>query len=227
MLKYHQKNVVCEKKFIKPKILLKKEFLDQYENCSKEQLLYELAYTRGAYHALKENPQTINNNQFNIFFPKEFGKEEVDYILNKLPNLFHDAITKYCERKLGYLTEQVHCNKKVFPEYANAYISTYKSPFALISDGEKFVRKPKNQVIDQLIEKFLSMLQTYIDDNCEKYGQKILDKFERYRNSIEINHSGKKTPLRKDLEIEIAGLLLDIKPVIEDHLKEVLTRNLI
>lgn len=98
MLEYHIEKKVCEKKVCgkkeKPKITLKKEFLEKYKDYTKAELLLELAETKGENKALKENPCVVNNNnQFNFIFPKEFGKEEVSHILSKLPNLLHIALT--------------------------------------------------------------------------------------------------------------------------------------
>ena len=47
----------CEpsKKSSKPQITLKKEFSDKYLDYSKEELLFELAETKGKVKALKEN----------------------------------------------------------------------------------------------------------------------------------------------------------------------------
>jgi hypothetical protein len=174
------------------------------------------AKLEGENKALKENPRNVtNNNQINFIFPKAFGTEHVGDILVKLPNLLHDALTKHTGRSVEYLTEQIHCNREIFPEYTNVFIRGYKSPFALVSNGERFQNKPQKRIIEQLIEDSISMLQTYVDNNGEKYGQRILDKYERYRDMVEENNHEKKTERRKDLEVEIAGMLLDMRPIIE------------
>lgn len=228
MLKYHIDNKVCQKKTDKTekyKIELKKA--DQYiRNLENENF-----FLKGENKALKENPQMINNiekQQINVIFPQAFGTEEVDYILSKIPNLLHDAFGKHTSRSIEYITEKIHCNKEVFPEYTNVYIKGYKSPFALVSDGMKFQHKPQKRIIDQIIEKSAGMIQDYADENGEKYGQKIIDKYQRYIDLVDMdgrdkeNGHGKKNMVntkkserRKDLEVEIAGLLLDMRGVIE------------
>lgn len=228
MLKYHIDNQVCHKKTDKTKkykIKLKKA--DQYIR----DLENENSFLKGENKTLKENPPIINNienQQINVIFPQAFGTEEVDYILSKIPNLLHDAFSKHTSRSIEYITEKIHCNKEVFPEYTNVYIRGYKSPFALVSDGMKFQHKPQKRIIDQIIEKSASMLQDYADENGEKYGQKIIDKYQRYIDLVDMDgrdrenghcqknmSNTKKSEGRKDLEVEIAGLLLDMRRVIE------------
>jgi DNA-directed RNA polymerase subunit N (RpoN/RPB10) len=155
-------------------------------------------------------------------FPKAFGSEQVTDILSKVPNLLHDAITKHPGRSIEYLAEQIHCNQKVFPEYTNIYLDRYKSPFAFVSNGVRFQTKPRNRFIEQIIEDSINMLQEYVDHNSEKCGQKIIEKYETYRDLVKdgINKSER----RKDLELEITGMLLDMKPIIETlpYLKQII-----
>lgn len=184
-------------------------------------MIQHMSHLEGQVEALRENPRTINNNnnQINFIFPKSFGTEQIDYILTKIPNLLHDALTKHTGRSVEYLTEQIHCSD-IFPEYNNVYIRGYKSPFALVSNGEKF----QNKLQKRIIENGISMLQDYADNNGEKYGQRIIDKYETYRDLVDGDE--KKSERRKDLEIEIAGMLLDMRPIIESnpHIKKMLDR---
>lgn len=226
MFRYHTDNNVCEKTTQKKKtltlrktdILMDKGYLQSLNDCTKEELLMKVTILEAEKRLLIENPRTVDdhsNHQINLILPKAFGSEQIDYILTKIPNLLHDAVTKHTGRSVEYLTEQIHCNKKVFPEYTNVFIRGYKSPFALVSNGDKFQNKPQKRIIEQIIENSISMLQDYIDNNGEKYGQKIIDKYETYRDLVE--DSDKKSERRKDLEIEIAGMLLDMRPVIESQ----------
>jgi hypothetical protein len=208
----------------KLKLVLKR----QYQNINVDELINQLSETKeklsateeklsemvGKYDSLKENPQNVTNNtqQINLFFPTAFGQENIKNILDKLPSLLNDAITKHCDRSVAYLTEKIHCNKEMFPEYTNVYISNYKSPFALVSDGARFKHKSKKSIIDEIIERSLHMLQTYVDNS--DLTQKIFNKYERYQNLIEVGQDEKKSEERKELEIEIAGMLLDMRDVI-------------
>lgn len=229
MFQYHMDNNVCDKPIQKKKKLTLKKTNDtpiftksgepHFPNdCTKEELLMKVAILEAEKKMLLENPRTVDdhsNHQINFIFPKAFGSEQIDYILTKIPNLLHDAVTKHTGRSVEYLTEQIHCNKEIFPEYTNVFIRGYKSPFALVSNGDKFQNKPQKRIIEQIIENSISMLQDYIDNNGEKYGQRIIDKYETYRDLVE--DGDKKSERRKDLEIEIAGMLLDMRPIIESE----------
>jgi hypothetical protein len=208
MLQYHQENNVCNKTQ-KKKLILKQ----QCDDYTKEELLLKVAVLEAEKKILIENPQTINN-QFNLIFPKAFGTEQIDNILAKVPNLLHDALTKHTNHSIEYLTEQIHCNKEVFPEYNNVYVKNYKSPFALVSNGTKFQNKLRTRIIGQIIANLIGMLQEYIDNNEDKYDQEIIDQYETYRDWVG-DDSDKKNERRKDLEIDIMGLLLDMRPIIE------------
>lgn len=233
MYQYHITHNVCKKadqveqdgktgSKTKLKLILKRpsqELVDDLINQlseTKEKLFAteeKLSEMVGKYDSLKENPQTVNNTQqINLFFPTAFGQENIKNILDKLPGLLKDAITKHCDRSVAYLTEKIHCNKEMFPEYTNVYISNYKSPFVMVSDGERFKHKPKKTIIDEIIEQSLDMLQTYLDHSDLK--QNFFNRYERYQNLIEISQDEKKSEERKELEIEIAGMLLDMRDVI-------------
>jgi hypothetical protein len=173
------------------------------------QTLMKVAVLEAENRTLIENPRTVNNN-INFIFPKAFGTEQTTHILSKLPNLLHDALTLHPGRSVEFLTEQIHCNRDVFPEYTNVYIRGYKSPYALVSNGQMFQNKPQRRIIEQIIEDSISMLQTHIDNNGDNYGQRIIGKYEKYRDLVE-----GESDLRKNLEIEIAGMLLDMRPIIE------------
>ena len=90
---------------------------------------------------LKENPQTVNNN---INLLVNFGQENIDEILAKLPNLLQDTLTKHLGQSIPYLTKQIHCNQELFPEYNNVYIESYRNPFAMIFQNGQFCDGLKN-----------------------------------------------------------------------------------
>jgi hypothetical protein len=98
-------------------------------------------------------------------------------------------MTKHTNRSIEYITEKIHCNKEIFPEYTNVYIRGYKSPFAVVSNGRKFQYKPQKRIIDQIIENSMIMLQDYVDfdENIEKIGLAIIDKYEKYANLVEMD----------------------------------------
>jgi hypothetical protein len=206
MLEYHLDHNVCQKK--KLKIPLKQPVIQPQMTLQRENeaLKLTVAELRGENKILKEHPQIINNNTFNqanhITIIGEFNEEKIEDILTKVPNLLEDTINQHLTESVPILTKEVHCNPTVFPEYSNVYITKYNSPFAMVFSNGRFQRKLKKHTLDNVIEKFISMLGTYIDDN--EFSQKIFDRYELYRDSIE--KGGEK---RAELEDELIGILID------------------
>ena len=217
-LEYHVENKVCEKKTEKRKITLRKEFVEKYNDYSKEELLYELAETEGKYKSLQENPQNIHNIQNNIVFPIAYGKEDIDYICQKFGDILGPLVIKKPFQSIPCLFEHIHKNKQL-PEYHNIYTTSEKSAYALISDGENFNNRPKKTVIDQIIEDKRSILNNYIDDKEKELGKQVLSKYEKYQDKLDSDPA-----FRRNLELEIGGLLLDMKSIIANDEK---TRRLL
>jgi hypothetical protein len=219
-LLYHLEHKVCDKK-PKHDICIK-----SITSSRETELLQKVAVLEAEKKVLIENPKTVNN-QINFIFPHAFGSEQTSRILSKLPNLLYETLTNHSSRSIEYLTEQIHCNKEVFPEYTNVYIRNYKSPFALVSDGKRFQHKPQKRIIEEIIDSSMGMLQQYIDTTDDSLGHKIIKKYEDYCDLVDTSvNDTKKSERRKDLEIEIAGMLLDMRPIIESDptLKPMLDR---
>lgn len=210
MYQYHLKHNVCQKK--KTTLKLK----SPYDLLSREELIIKLSHVEGKYEALKENPQNTNNNI--IVFPSAFGKEDMDYIRSKLGDILGPIIKTQPFRCIPTLIGKIH-NNQTLPEYHNVYIKNERSNYALISDGKTFVHRPKKTIIDQIIEDKRSILNRYVDDNGEQLGDKVLKKYELYQNQLDDN-----VEFQRELELEIGGLLLDMKSVIANDDK---TRKLL
>ena len=227
---YHTQNQVCQPKLTnndqpKPKLKLKLKTDQRYDDMEKEELREKLrkaelviAQMTGKYEALRENPQKIKNNI--IVFPKEFGKEDMKYIQQKLGDILGPMITQHPFRSIPILFNKIHNNDKL-PEYHNVYVASERSKYALISDGTSFIYHPKKTIIDQIIEDKRHILNTYVDANGEQLGEKVLTKYERYQNQLDDDSS-----FRKDLELEIGGLLLNMKSVIanDEHTRKLLDK---
>lgn len=228
MCKYHVNNNVCgwknksDHSSTTSKIVIKLKAKQHYDYMSKEEIIDQLEETQdklvkmeGKYESLKENPQNIHNI---IIFPKEFGKEDMEIIKKKLGDVLGHTIKQHPFRSIPILFNQIHNNDKL-PEYHNVFVSSERSNYAMVSNGKMFEYKPKKTIIDQIIEDKRSILNQYIDDNGEMLGEKVLQKYEKYQDQIDENHE-----FRKNLEIEIGGLLLNMKSVIANDEK---TRRLL
>lgn len=221
--KYHVSHQVCsrrknnqdsiEKKTI-GKIPLKLKA--KYADMSRDELILRLSHIEGKYEALKETPQNVNTNI--IVFPTSFGKEDMSHIRQTLGDILKPMIIQHPFKSIPLLFNHIHNSEKL-PEYHNVYVSSERSNYAMVSDGKKFKYKPKKTIIDQIIEDKRSILNRYVDENGEQLGEKVLNKYEKYQNQIDDN-----SEFRKTLEVEIGGLLLDMKSVIANDDK---TRHLL
>lgn len=223
--KHHIATPVAEQSVQQGKIPLRLKSKPQppsYENLSKDELITELKIMTTKYETLKENPQTITTNNTNnnnlIVFPAAYGKEDIKHIKQILGDIFGQLISHQTFNSIPSLFNKIH-NCKQLPEYHNVYSPSERSNFAMVSDGKSFKFKPKKNIIDQIIEDKRSILNQYIDEYGDQLGKKVLEKYERYQDQIDEDPE-----FRKNLELEIAGLLLDMKSVIADDEK---TRRLL
>lgn len=223
---YHISHSVCLKQQAKPsqpKIHLKLKDVDiaKYVNMSHNQLIGELIVMKTKYETLKDNPQTVNQvnqvNQVNVF-PTAYGKEDLKHIHQIMGDICEHLIKNHTFSSIPTLFNKIH-NSQDLPEYHNVYVANERSNFAMVSDGKTFKFRPKKTIIDQVIEDKRSLLNQYIDENGDRLGAKVLEKYERYQDQIDDNQE-----FRKALELEIGGLLLDMKSVIANDEK---TRQLL
>ena len=63
------------------------------------------------------------------------------------------------------------------------------------------------------------MLNTYVDSNELQLGKQVLDKYDKYQDKLDSD-----PVFRRNLELEIGGLLLDMKEIIANDEK---TRRLL
>lgn len=205
---------VCSGTKRKPVLKLK----TNYDCMSREELILKVANLEGENKALKENPHNIINNNNIIVFPKEFGKEDMEYIRQKIGDVVGPLIKNHTFNSIPCLFNQIHNNNRI-PEYHNVFAKSERSNYALISDGKTFKHQPKKTIIDQIIESKRSILNDYIDENGDQLGESVLKKYERYQDRLDDDNE-----FRKNLELEIGGMLLDMKDVIANDDK---TRKLL
>ena len=105
------------------------------------------------------------------------------------------------------------------PEYHNVYIQSERSKYALVSDGKTFTYRPKKTIIDQIIEDKRSLISLYLEEHADQFDDRVFDKFETYQNRLEVDPE-----FREELEMEIGGILLNMKSVIANDEK---TRRLL
>ena len=226
MLNYHTHKEVCQKKnMVTVKIekcdqsTLKIEKCDQgtlkIEKCDQstlDELRLKVAQLEGENKVLKENPQTIinsNSNNITIIVPPAFlSLDNYEQLTKNLPNLLHNALSKHPANFISYLIKKTNCNAQR-PIYNSIKLTNQKSPFIHVSDGEKYVYASKKKTIDELIQNKKDILQEYVDQNGEKYGKQILNRYEKYLSLLDSDKS-----VKKGLEIDIIVMLLNMSDVI-------------
>jgi len=217
---YHKEKKVCigEDQPPQPKAML--VLKSSYDNMSKEQLIIKISQMEGENKALKENPQTVN--QINIMVPPAFlALDNYQQLTKQLPNLLHDALSKHPANFISYLIKETNCNPEL-PLFNSIKITNKKDPFAQISNGNKYIYASKKKIITQLIENKRQILQEYVDNNGDKYGQKIL---KRYQNYVDFLDDDKEA--QKELEVDIICMLLNVSDVIgSDDWSKKLLENL-
>jgi hypothetical protein len=191
---------------------------EQYDKLTKEDLIRELCNIKGKYDSLKENPVNQSTNNTVFVCPTAFGQENPKRIRQVLGDILGKVLGGSASEIIPMLIKQIHNNEKL-PEYHNVYVPNEHSQYAMVSDGIRFNHRPKDTVIDQIIEDKRSILNTYIDNNGDQLGERILRKYERYQDQIDSD-----SKFKKNLEREIGGLLLDMKDVIANDDK---TRKLL
>jgi hypothetical protein len=176
---------------------------------TKEELICQLSQIEGKYESLKENPQTVNNQTFNIVVPPAFlSPDNCENLSKEMPNLLHNALSKHPANFISYLIKQTNCNP-LLPLYNSVKITNKKDPYAQISNGINFIYVPKKSTISQLIENKRELLQTYVDEHGDKYGEKILRKYQNYIDFLDTDKEA-----QKDLETEIICMLLNVSDLI-------------
>jgi hypothetical protein len=221
---YHIDHGVCSKRKTVPEKVkspssqteAEPESETEYGSLSRGQLIERLAKSESRCQTLEEHPRTVN--QVNLIFPVAYGREDMGKVTEKLGDVFGPLLKNHPFESIPRLFSEIHKNRQL-PEYHNIYTDSEQSKFVLISDGRGFEHHPKKTIIDQIIEEKRSLLNKYVDDNGEQLGEKVLKKYERYQEQIDGD-----SDFRKTLEIEIAGLLLDMKKVIANDEK---TRRLL
>ena len=134
------------------------------------------------------NNKVINNNL--VVNINSFGKE----------NLSHISLSDYKKYLSGYFPgfinfiEKVHFDENM-PENNNLCITNLKSKFMYIHDGDKWVTKDKNDVIN----KFIKTKYNILSDKCDELGEsneideKTLDKFLSFAQNYKDEDSQKNT----------------------------------
>lgn len=212
-LQYHIKHEVCQRRKLKlqlktkPKLVLKsKPHIDPDE----PNLEIKLAKLEGRLESLERYPRQIIKRQVNnIIVPPAFLQLDNIEMLEKLnPGLINETIQNHTTDFICHLIKETNCNPEL-PICHSIRVTNSKSKYAQISNGNQYIKVPKKRVIEDLIENKKHIIQSYIDEHGDKYGEKILSRYQRYMDLLDDD-----TETQKFLEDEIACMLMNISAVI-------------
>jgi hypothetical protein len=119
------------------------------------------------------NNNTINNNTINIV---KFGSEKLQdiYTDKQMFNLINSG--RLCiEKSIKY----IHFNDKK-PEYKNIFITNLKDKYAYVFDGDNFIIKEKDEVLDELLDNHAYNIKEFVEQNrndLPEHTQRSMDRF--------------------------------------------------
>ena len=113
---------------------------------------------------------TVNNM---YFYLNAFGNEKLDYITS---NIIRQITNNEPMNSVPKLLKEIHFNPK-HNENHNIYIPNKKQGYAKVYDGEKWILKRKQDVIEDMTDKAFNIIKTEDVDN-----KKILNIKEEYHD---------------------------------------------
>jgi hypothetical protein len=122
---------------------------------------------------------TINNNNNTINIVK-FGTED-------LQNIFTEKQMFNLINKGGLCINEsikyIHFNDKK-PEYKNIFITNLKDKYAYVFDGDTFIIKEKNEVLDELLDNHAYNIKEFVEKNRDDLADHTKRSMDRLLNFI-------------------------------------------
>ena len=170
-----QKTPIRSQKIIKKlecqfcmKVFTRKNNLVRHEKnrCKEIKIIHDLKEQMNEITKLiKDMPKTtniVNNIQQNIII-RDFGKENLELLTDDVLNQMIQGPIMGIQR----LFEFIHFNPNT-PENKNITIKTNKIDKILTHEDGEWIEKPKEQVLEQIIEQNVEIMDKYYDKNGEK-----------------------------------------------------------
>jgi hypothetical protein len=145
---------------------------------------------------------TINNTQNNLIMINPFGKEDLSHLgvedYKKFLNGFFPGFLKYVEK--------VHFDENA-PQNHNICISNLRSKYISIHDGNKWVTKMRDDILERFINKKHNQLIDKREEleDLKKIDKKIIDNFDEFCESLENNDA------KKSIKNDIITMIYDNK----------------
>ena len=123
---------------------------------------------------------TNNNNNNNTINIVKFGTE-------KLQEIFTDKqmfnLIKNGGSCINESIKYIHFNDKK-PEYKNIFITNLKDKYAYVFDGDTFIIKEKNEVLDELLDNHAYNIKEFVEKNRDDLADHTKRSMDRLLNFI-------------------------------------------
>ena len=147
-----------------------------------------------------------NNITFNLI---AFGREDMD----KIDSKYILAALKRGISSVPVITENIHFNSK-YPEFNNVYISNMNQKYAMVYNGNEWILKDKNEIIDDIYETKYDFLDEKFEEVYEQLSKSQQDSFRRFLNIHEKAETDKESlKFIKKIKQEIKMLLYNKKNI--------------
>ncbi len=147
--------------------------------------------------ALNKKPTTVNN-QFNIILTA-YNNPNLENIEKHLK-----ASVKKIFMAVPTLVEKIHFNSDV-PENHNLVIKNARTKLAKVFNGKKWTTINEEQLLDELVDTYESLLIEYSNENGSNYFEKM--------NKIKTRDSEEK--VYDDMKVEVKKVLYDNRDMIK------------
>ena len=127
----------------------------------------------------KQQNNTINNNNNTInIIP--FGTEKLKNIISN-KEMFH-ILNKH-NLCINESIKLVHFNNKK-PEYKNIFITNLKDKYAYIFDGDNFIIKEKEEILNELLDNHAYNIHEFVEKNRNELEEHTLKSMDRLFNFL-------------------------------------------
>jgi len=199
-LKYHIDHNVCKSDTIvqsekksKPKIVLKSKttLVDSLKKLSKDELIERLVEKVIENKVLKENPRNVTNihNNYYVNYTGD-NAQELTYklIVQRDDGIMWNAIAKNTSSYLVYLVRYIFGHPEKWPELCVAYVPNIRLSYAKMYNNGRYQTYTRQDVLNIIIDLFLSVSQRYVDDNMERLLPYINEYIEQ-NGTVERGHA--------------------------------------
>jgi uncharacterized C2H2 Zn-finger protein len=129
------------------------------------------------------NVNNTNNTIVNNININAYGKEDISHISD---NEYKNIFTKF-NSMIPMLIELIHFNEDK-PENKNVYISNMRSKHAYMYDGNKWILRNKNELIDDLYDKKCIIIIEKYEDLKNALNNNIVRNLDRFVDKYDEEH---------------------------------------